>query len=166
MKVRNEYQKFFRDERFTHHITLPPSKLNEKTVLQPLREIEFRLNKTFLKSSFPKYAETDRFTFFVFPEDKNLDLQHFHILLFSPFKRDKEFNKEQCIACRFREEAFYETCPHCTTRVLYQLIEEYLPQLENVQVTICAEHDYHDNIYATKKQMFSYEYADSYLVCR
>ena len=119
-----------------------------------------------MKSSFPKYAETDRFTFFVFPEDKNLDLQHFHILLFSPFKRDKEFNKEQCIACRFREEPFYETCPHCTTRVLYQLIEEHLPQLENVQVTICAEHDYHDNIYATKKQMFSYEYADSYLVCR
>ena len=27
MKVDNEYQKFFRHERFTHHITLPPSYL-------------------------------------------------------------------------------------------------------------------------------------------
>ena len=61
MKVRNEYQKFFRDERFTHHITLPPSKLNEKSVLPVLRKIEFKLNKTFLKSAFTKYAETDRF---------------------------------------------------------------------------------------------------------
>ena len=49
MKVDNEYQKFFRHERFTHHITLPPSYLNEKSVLPVLRKIEFKLNKTFLK---------------------------------------------------------------------------------------------------------------------
>ena len=83
MKVRNEYQKFFRDERFTHHITLPPSNLNEKTVLKPLREIEFRLNKTFLKSSFPKYAETDRFTFFVFTEYNNLICNTFMFVVLS-----------------------------------------------------------------------------------
>ena len=52
MKVDNEYQKFFRHERFTHHITLPPSYLNEKSVLPVLRKIEFKLNKTFLKSAF------------------------------------------------------------------------------------------------------------------
>ena len=73
MEVDNEYQGFFRSERFTHHITLPPSHLNEKTVLKPLRKVEFKLNKTFLKSSFPKYVETDRFRFFIFPEDKNID---------------------------------------------------------------------------------------------
>ena len=165
MKVKNEYQKFFRDERFTHHITLPPSNLNEKSVLPVLRQIEFKLNKSYLKSSFPKYAETDRFRFFIFPEDKNLNLQHFHVLLFSPFNRDKSYNKDSCIACKVREEPFYNTCPHCTTRTLYKLIEEHLPQLENVQVSITAEHNYADNIYATKKQKFSYEYADSYLVC-
>jgi len=165
MKVKNEYQRFFRDERFTHHITLPPSKLNEKSVLPILRKIEFKLNKTFLKSAFTKYAETDRFRFFIFPEDKNLKLQHFHILLFSPYKRDKEFNKEHCIACRFREKPFFQTCPHCTTRVLYQLIEKELPSLDNIKINICYENDYYDNIYATKKQKFSYENADSYLVC-
>ena len=38
MKVRNEYQKFFRDERFTHHITLLlSSNLNEKTVLKTIK---------------------------------------------------------------------------------------------------------------------------------
>ena len=59
MKVDNEYQKFFRHERFTHHISLPPSYLNEKSVLPVLRKIEFKLNKTFLKSAFSKYAKTD-----------------------------------------------------------------------------------------------------------
>ena len=44
MKVKNEYQRFFGDERFTHHITLPPSKLNEKSVLPILQKIEFKLN--------------------------------------------------------------------------------------------------------------------------
>jgi|TARA_B100002003_G_C14092083_1_gene525273 hypothetical protein len=165
MKVDNEYQKFFRHERFTHHITLPPSYLNEKSVLPVLRKIEFKLNKTFLKSAFSKYAKTDTFRFFIFPEDKNIDNQHFHILLFSPYKRDKEFNKEHCIACRFREQPFFETCPHCTTRVLYQLIKEELPTVDNVVVTICEETDYYSNTYSNKKQKFRFEYDDSYLVC-
>ena len=30
MKVKNEYQMFFKQKCFTHHITLPPSPLNEK----------------------------------------------------------------------------------------------------------------------------------------
>ena len=110
MKVKNEYQKYFRSERFTHQITLPPSHLTETSVLPVLRKIEFQLNKKFLKSSFPKYDKTDTFRFFIFPEDKNLDQQHFHILLFSPRKKDKEFNKDHCIACKFKEEFFFETC--------------------------------------------------------
>ena len=105
---------------------LPPSPLNEKSVVSVLRKIEFKLNKTFLKSAFTKYKETDRFRFFIFPEDKNIDLQHFHVLLFSPRKRDKEFNTERCIACKFREEPYFLTCPHCTSRVLYELIAEEL----------------------------------------
>ena len=82
MKVKNEYQMFFKQKCFTHHITLPPSPLNEKNVASVLRKIEFKLNKTFLKSAFTKYKETDRFRFFIFPEDKKLDLQHFHVLLY------------------------------------------------------------------------------------
>ena len=165
MKVKNEYQKFFRSEQFTHQITLPPSYLNEDSVLPVLRKIEFRLNKTFLKSAFPKYAKTDTFRFFIFSEDKNINLQHFHILLFSPRKRDKEFNKDYCISCKFREEPFYETCPHCTSRVLNELFIEELPTIKNVRITINYETDNYSNIYATKKQNFEYEYADSYLVC-
>jgi len=165
MKVKNEYQKYFRDERFTHQITLPPSHLTEKTVLSLLREIEFKLNKTFLKSAFPKYDKTDTFRFFIFPEDRDIKLLHFHILLFSPRKRDKEFNKEHCIACKFREEPFFETCKYCTARVLNKLLSEYLPTLKDVVVTINDEVDNYSNIYATKKQRFDYESADSYLVC-
>lgn len=165
MKVNNEYQGFFRSKRFTHHITLPPSHLNEKTVLKPLRKVEFKLNKTFLKSSFPKYVATDRFRFFIFPEDKNIDNQHFHILLFSPRSRDKEFNKDHCIACRFRREPYFKTCPHCTTRVLYQLIKEELLTIKDFRVTICEESDFYANTYGNKKQKFTKEYDDSYLVC-
>jgi len=165
MKVKNEYQKFFKQRCFTHHITLPPSPLNERSVVSVLRKIEFKLNKTFLKSAFTKYKETDRFRFFIFPEDKNIDLQHFHVLLFSPRKRDKEFNTERCIFCKFRQEPYFLTCPHCTSRVLYELIAEELPRLKDVRITISEETDEYTNIYATKKQNFQYEYADSYLVC-
>jgi hypothetical protein len=165
MKVNNEYQMFFKQPCFTHHITLPPSSLNEKSVISVMRKIEFKLNKTFLKSSFPKYKETDRFRFFIFPEDKNLHLQHFHILLYSPTQRTKEFNADKCIACKFREEPYFFTCPHCTARVLHQLVKEELPRLKDVCITISSETDDYTNIYATKKQNFQYEYADSYLVC-
>ena len=190
MRIRNEYQNFFKRECFTHHITLPPSPITEKTVVSCLDEIEFKLNKTFLKSSFPKYKETDRFRFHIFPEDKNINKQHFHILLFSPRKRDKEFNTDRCIACKFREEPYFLTCPHCTARVLYELIEKQVPviahtlysmrtrkkseddftkkfikTMKDVRITISDETDGYSNIYATKKQNFQYENADSYLVC-
>lgn len=190
MKVKNEYQKYFKDERFTHQITLPPSPLIEKTVMTMFREIEFKLNKTFLKGAFPKYDKTDTFRFFIFPEDRDIRSLHFHILLFSPRKRDKEFNKEHCIACRFREEPFFETCKYCTARELYRLIEQQVPKtayeiysertrknteeeftkkfietMKDVVVTINDEVDNYSNIYATKKQRFDYESADSYLVC-
>ena len=165
MKVKNEYQMFFKQKCFTHHITLPPSPLNEKNVASVLRKIEFKLNKTFLKSAFTKYKETDRFRFFIFPEDKNLYKQHFHILLFSPRKRDKEFNSDRCIACKFREDPDFLTCSHCTARVLNELIGKELPRLKDVRVTISEDTDDYSNIYATKKQNFQYEYADSYLVC-
>ena len=165
MKLKNEYQNYFKRKCFTHHITLPPSPITEKNVVSCLNEIVFKLNKTFLKSSFPKYDMTDTFRFFIFPEDKNINKQHFHILLFSPRKKEKEFNKDNCIACKFKEDFFFETCKYCTARVLNQLISDELPTLKNVEITINDENDYYSNIYATKKQNFEYEYADSYLVC-
>jgi len=189
MKLKNEYQNYFKRKCFTHHITLPPSPITEKNVVSCLNEIVFKLNKTFLKSSFPKYDMTDTFRFFIFPEDKNINKQHFHILLFSPRKKEKEFNKDKCIACKFKEDFFFETCPHCTTRVLYELIEKQVPKIaydlysirtrkteeeftknfiktmKDVRITISDETDDYSNIYATKKQNFQYENADSYLVC-
>ena len=74
MKVKNEYQNYFKRKCFTHQITLPPSPITEKNVVSCLNEIVFKLNKTFLKSSFPKYDMTDTFRFFIFPEDKNINL--------------------------------------------------------------------------------------------
>lgn len=165
MRIKNEYQNFFKRECFTHHITLPPSTLNEKSVLSAMRKIEFKLNKTFLKSSFPSYKETDRFRFFIFPEDKEVCLQHFHVLLYSPRGRDKEFNTHECIACKFRDKPHWETCEHCTARKLYELLEAECPQVKDAKVTISCETDGYTNIYASKKQNFTAEYADSYLVC-
>jgi len=48
---------------------------------------------------------------------------------------------------------------------LNKLLSEYLPTLKDVVVTINDEVDNYSNIYATKKQRFDYESADSYLVC-
>jgi hypothetical protein len=46
MKLKNEYQMFFKQKCFTHHITLPPSPLTEKSVVSVMRKVEFNLNKT------------------------------------------------------------------------------------------------------------------------
>lgn len=162
-KIKNEYQSYFRNKCFTHHITLEPSNLNEKNILKHLNKIEFRLNKTFLKSSFPKYKQTDTFRFFIFPEDKDLELQHFHILLYSPTHRDKTPNTDRCVACSFRTLPFYRTCEYCTSRELHRLFNEELFHVDRT-ISLTSQNDHYDNVYATKKQKFNLEYADSYLV--
>ena len=163
MRIKNEYQNFFKNERFTHHITLSPSNLNEQTVLEHLRKIQFKLNKTFLKSNFPKYRETDKFSFFIFPEDKDIHLQHFHILLYSPINREREFNTDKCISCRFKIERMCRTCVHCTHRVLDELLRNEIPHVDT-QINITEYEDYYDNIYAQKKQKYTFENSDTYLV--
>lgn len=165
MKMKNEYQKFFSADCFTHHITLSPSHLNEYSVLPLMRKIEFKLNKIFLNSNFPKYVTTDKFKFFIFPEDSDRHLQHFHMLLYSPSKKERESkSKDYCIACKFIEKPFFETCDFCTARVLNDLFAEEIPNVD-VQVNITSDFDYYDNFYATKKQRFELDYKDSYLVC-
>ena len=163
MRIKNEYQNFFKNERFTHHITLSPSNLTEQTVLKHLRKIQFKLNKTFLKSNFPKYRETDKFSFFIFPEDKDIHLQHFHILLYSPVNREREFNTDKCISCRFKIERMCRTCVHCTHRVLNELLRNEIPHVDS-QINITEYEDYYDNIYAQKKQKYTFENSDTYLV--
>ena len=54
MNLRDTYQEFFSRKEFTHHITIKPSSYNRLTIRQPLRKIEFKLNKAFLNARFAK----------------------------------------------------------------------------------------------------------------
>jgi len=53
MKLKNEYQMFFKQKCFTHHITLPPSPLTEKSVVSVMRKIEFKY------SYYPEATDVD-----------------------------------------------------------------------------------------------------------
>ena len=46
-----------------------------------------------------------------------------------------------------------------------EFTKNFIKTMKDVRITISEETDEYTNIYATKKQNFQYEYADSYLVC-
>lgn len=165
MNLRETYQEFFSREEFTHHITVKPSSYNRLTIRQPLRTIEFKLNKAFLNARFAKNkAFNDQFSFFVFPQNKNAEL-HFHILLRSPLYRMRRIN-EACPLCFFKEhekqQNQFNTCPYCTTNKLNTLFKTYLPHLYRqhtdnsspISITTIEEAEHSLGIYATREQKF------------
>ena len=166
MNLRETYQEFFSREEFTHHITVKPSSYNRLSIRQPLRTIEFKLNKAFLNARFAKNkAFNDQFSFFVFPQSKNAEL-HFHILLRSPSYRMRHIN-EACPLCFFKErekqQNQFNTCPYCTTNKLKTLFKTHLPQLYRqhihnsspICITSIEEAEHSLGIYATREQKFS-----------
>lgn len=85
---------------FSHFITVEPNftaQFSNDEILQRFRSLEFRLNKHFLKSSFPKWDPFDRFFMVAFAEgDGVTHRKHFHLLLHSPENanlQQKQFRK-------------------------------------------------------------------------
>lgn len=91
-------QKFLMTKDFSHRIDIPqipsnPYQRNE--IVQRLREIEFRINKYFLKAAFTKFDIENRFHFVVFQQETK-SKKHYHALLHTPDKsnfRDKHTNQ-------------------------------------------------------------------------
>ena len=101
------YEDWLRGLEFSHFITIEPDPsfsytLNE--VIQRLRIIEFKLNKRYLKNSFPKWDAENRFFFMVHPEGEYKEdvsaptkekfipkKGHYHIVLHSPDKIYRKF---------------------------------------------------------------------------
>ena len=75
---------------FSHLLTCEPSpdlpfKIEE--IMQRFRQIEFKLNKAYLKSSFPKWKPFDKFWMCGWKEgDGAIKQWHYHLLLYSPKK--------------------------------------------------------------------------------
>ncbi len=83
-----EMQKWLKGIPFSHFITIEPTpslpfKLDE--IIQRMRTMEYRLNKKYLKSSFPKWDANNRFWMVGFREGDGFGHQiHYHILLHTP----------------------------------------------------------------------------------
>ena len=87
-QLKSTFQSFLADQRFSYAITLEPNECHRFTrdeVQQRLRQIEFQLNKKYLKGSFPRWKLADRFWFVASSEgDVKAGTDHFHILLHVP----------------------------------------------------------------------------------
>ena len=93
-----ELQKFLMSQKFSHRIDIPQIPDNpyqRDEIVQRLREIEFRINKYFLKAAFTKFDIENRFHFVVFQQETKCK-KHYHALLHTPDKsnfRDKHTNQ-------------------------------------------------------------------------
>ena len=94
-KLKHAYQELLASQSYSHFIVIEPGhkflpSLDE--AIQRLRQIEFWLNRNYLKSSFPKWRLEERFWFTITKEgDAKTGGEHFHILLHAPergYRRD------------------------------------------------------------------------------
>ena len=83
-----EMQKWLKGIPFSHFITVEPTPslpFKQDEIIQRMRKIEFRLNKKYLKSTFPDWSADNRFWMVGFREGDGIAHQiHYHILLHSP----------------------------------------------------------------------------------
>ena len=88
-KNKETFQQFVTSRNWSHFITIEPQPgmpMNNDEMNQRMRQIEFNLNKTCLKSSFPKWDMYKRFYMMWFAEGGigTGHKKHFHLLLHSP----------------------------------------------------------------------------------
>ena len=84
--ITEDYKGFLSEIDYSHMVTiepLPDKRMTLDNVKQSLREVEFKLNKFFLKRTWSKWKMLDRFFFIGFYEGKGL-MSHHHLLLYSP----------------------------------------------------------------------------------
>jgi len=81
-------QDWLKQQSWTHFITIEPSPslpVPQEEIERRLRVLEFELNKTYLKRSFPRWEDENRFWMIGFREGDGISHQkHYHILLYSP----------------------------------------------------------------------------------
>lgn len=86
--MKEEFQKWLVRQSWTHFITIEPSPslpLPQEEIERRLRTLEFEINKKYLKRSFPKWDDANKFWMMGFREGDGVAHQkHFHILLHSP----------------------------------------------------------------------------------
>lgn len=116
--AKKNLQDWFRTIAWSHLLTIEPSPskpFSNDEVLQIFRSIEFRLNKHFLKSSFPKWNPYDRFFMVAFAEGGGISHEkHFHLLVYSPVDADlrqKQFRKGSVEVFLYREWMKHSSTP-------------------------------------------------------
>ena len=87
-EYKHTIQEWLKGIPFSHFITVEPAPslpFKKDEIVQRMRTLEFRLNKKYLKSSFPKWDADKRFWMIGFREGDGFAHQiHYHILLHSP----------------------------------------------------------------------------------
>jgi len=96
-REKREFQNWLSAIDWSHFITVEPTfgvQFSNDEMVQRFRTLEFKLNKHFLKSSFPKWDPFDRFFMVAFAEGDGVSKRrHFHLLLHSP--RNADLQKQQ-----------------------------------------------------------------------
>lgn len=117
-EAKKNLQDWLRTIAWSHLLTIEPNPskpFSNDEVLQIFRSIEFRLNKHFLKSSFPKWNPYDRFFMVAFAEgDRISHEKHFHLLVYSPVNddlRQKQFHKGSVKVFLHREWMNHSSTP-------------------------------------------------------
>ena len=95
-------QKWLKTIPWTHFITIEPTPslpFKQDEIIQRMRTMEYRLNKKYLKSSFPKWDADNRFWMVGFREGDGFGHQiHYHILLHTPSVLHKKIQFENVSA--------------------------------------------------------------------
>ena len=96
-REKEEFQNWLSIRDWSHFITVEPTfsvQFSNDEMVQRFRTLEFKLNKHFLKSRFPKWDPFDRFFMVAFAEGDGVSKRkHFHLLLHSP--RNANLQKQQ-----------------------------------------------------------------------
>jgi hypothetical protein len=88
--LKQEYQRWMRSYNYSHCVVVQPTPrqwISGDEINQRLRTINFKINKYFLKPSFGKWKNEDKFWWIGFTEgERILRNIHYHFLLYSPQK--------------------------------------------------------------------------------
>ena len=87
-KQKEIFQEWLVKTRFSHFITIEPTPdlpFTKEEIIQRFRTIEFWMNKKYLKPSFLKWDNNNKFWFIAFAEGDGMGNQiHYHLLLHAP----------------------------------------------------------------------------------
>ena len=86
--IKKEMQQWLYTSNFTHRFDIEPSPsftLTKDEFVQKLRQVIFKINKKYLKSSFPKWKAENKFYCIAFKEgNEHLKNIHYHVLVHVP----------------------------------------------------------------------------------